>query len=274
MPELPEVEVLRRSLAPRLLGRRVAWVETGGKPLREPIARARLRRELVGRAVVAVRRRAKYLWVDFEGGRTLVLHLGMSGRLTVVPATTPREPHEHLSLLLDGGLRLRLRDPRRFGLAFVAATDALTFDPHLAGLGREPLDPPLDGAALAGLSRGRRGPLKAFLLDGRLVAGVGNIYACEALFRARLHPARSVATLRAEHWRRLAEAVVAVLERAIAAGGTTLNDFADADGREGLFQVDMAVYGRAGEPCTTCGARIRRLVQAGRSSYLCGRCQR
>ena len=275
MPELPEIEVLRRSLEPRLLGRRIERVEVRAPALREPLDRRTLARRLEGRAVEALRRRSKYLLVDVEGGSTLVVHLGMSGRLTLALDGAPREPHEHLAFRLDRGERLRLRDPRRFGVAFAAATAGLLErDPHFAHLGREPLEPRLAGAELAAIARGLKAPAKAFLMDATRVVGVGNIYATEALFRARIHPARSVARISRERFERLAEAVVAVLEEAIREGGTTLNDFTDGAGVEGEFQIALAVYGREGEPCPRCAAPVRRLVQSNRSSFYCPRCQR
>jgi formamidopyrimidine-DNA glycosylase len=273
VPELPEIEVLRRSLEARLSGRRVLEVRVGSRPLREPLDRRSLK-ALAGRRIERLGRRSKYLLIELERGATLVIHLGMSGRLTLAPEATPREPHEHLSFRLDGGERLRLRDPRRFGLAFVAPTAALEEDRHFRHLGVEPLSPALSGVALARLARGRRGPVKSFLMDGRLLVGVGNIYATESLHRAGIHPARSVARIGAERWNLLALAVVEVLQIAIEEGGTTLNDFTDGAGLEGEFQESLAVYGRAGEPCPTCGAILRRLVQAGRSTFYCPRCQR
>lgn len=273
MPELPEIEVLRRSLAGRLPGRRVERVAVHSPALREPLDRKALGR-LRGRRVVGLRRRSKYLLIDFEGGTTLAIHLGMSGRLTLVPRGARREPHEHLAFFLDSGERLRLRDPRRFGLAFVLPTAGVENDPHFLRLGREPLAPPVTGEELAALAAGRTAPVKPFLMDASTLVGVGNIYATEALFRARLHPERSVATLRGGDWERLAAAVVAVLEQAIREGGTTLNDFADGAGNAGYFQVSLRVYDREGEPCPACGARIRRLVQSNRSGYFCPRCQR
>lgn len=275
MPELPEVEVLRRSLAPRLIGRRIERVEVRAPALREPLDRRTLARRLTGRSVLGLRRRSKYLLVDVDGGSTFVVHLGMSGRLTLAPAATPTETHEHLSLTLDGGERLRLRDPRRFGVAFAAATAGLLEqDPHFTGLGREPLEPRLTGAELGQLAAGRTAPVKAFLMDANRLVGVGNIYATEALHRAGIHPARSVSRISAARWERLAAAVVEVLEQAIREGGTTLNDFADGAGNEGYFQVSLAAYGREGEPCGRCGAPVRRLVQSNRSSFYCPRCQR
>jgi formamidopyrimidine-DNA glycosylase len=274
MPELPEIEVLRRSLEPHLLGDRIRRVEVRARALREPLRGGELRRRAEGRAFAALRRRGKYLLLDLEGGTTLLLHLGMSGRLTLVPAGTRREAHEHLAFHLDSGRRLRFRDPRRFGLVLALPTGGLELDRHLAHLGLEPLEREFSGAALRRLAAGRRAPVKAFLMDARRVVGVGNIYATEALHRAGIHPARAVGRISAERWRRLAAAVRAVLRRAIRQGGTTLNDFADGEGRSGEFQVDLAVYGREGEPCGRCGGRVRRLVQSGRSTFYCPRCQR
>jgi formamidopyrimidine-DNA glycosylase len=274
MPELPEVEVLRRSLEPHLVGDRIERVEVRNAALREPVETARLRRAVQGRRVTALRRRSKYLLIDLEGGRTVTVHLGMSGRLTLVPAKTSREPHEHVAFHLRSGRRLRLRDPRRFGLVFALPTADLTVDPHFAHLGVEPLEPGFSGEVLARAAAGRRGSVKAFLMDAQVVVGVGNIYASEALHRAGIHPARAVSRISPERWERLAEAVVAVLRQAIDEGGTTLNDFADGEGRSGYFQVSLSVYDREGAPCRTCGGPVRRLVQSGRSTYYCPRCQR
>lgn len=274
MPELPEVEVLRRSLEPHLIGDRIERVEVRNPALREPVETASLRRAVQGRQVTALRRRSKYLLIDLEGGRTLAVHLGMSGRLTLVPAGAPRELHEHVAFHLRSGRRLRLRDPRRFGLVFALPTAELAADPHFAHLGVEPLEAGFSGEVLAGAAAGRRGPVKAFLMDARVVVGVGNIYASEALHRAGIHPARAVSRISAGRWERVAESVVAVLRQAISQGGTTLNDFADGEGRSGYFQVSLAVYDREGAPCLICGRPVRRLVQSGRSTYYCPRCQR
>jgi formamidopyrimidine-DNA glycosylase len=273
MPELPEIEVLKRSLEPRLAGRTIQSVAIHAAALREPLDRRRLRR-LAARRIERLGRRSKYLLIEVEGGDTLVIHLGMSGRLTLAPAAAAREPHEHLTFALDGGEKLRLRDPRRFGLALLLATARLAADPHFRHLGIEPLAGELDGERLAGLAIGRRGPVKSFLMDGRLVVGVGNIYATEALHRAGIHPARSVARIGRERWELLARSVVGVLEQAILEGGTTLNDFTDGAGNEGEFQISLGVYGREGGPCPRCGTSVRRIVQSGRSSFYCPRCQR
>jgi formamidopyrimidine-DNA glycosylase len=274
MPELPEVEVLRRSLKPHLIGDRIARVEVSNPALREPVDVARLRRAARGREVTALRRRSKYLLIDLEGGWTLVVHLGMSGRLTLAAAGTPPEPHEHVAFHLRSGRRLRLRDPRRFGVVFAAKTAELDADPHFAHLGPEPLEPGFSGETLARAAEGRRGPVKAFLMDARVVVGVGNIYASETLHRAGVHPDRSVARISRGRWQRVAESAMAVLRQAISQGGTTLNDFADGEGNSGYFQVSLSVYDREGRPCPSCGRPVRRIVQAGRSTFYCPGCQR
>jgi formamidopyrimidine-DNA glycosylase len=273
VPELPEIEVLRRSLAPRLLRRRILDVEVSNPALREPVDVAALTRAARGRRVIGVGRRAKYLLIDLDGDDTLVVHLGMSGRLTMASADAEREAHEHLAFRLDGDERLRFRDPRRFGLVLALPSSGLAADRHFAHLGPEPLEA-LTGPWLAAVAAGRRGPVKTFLMDGRVVVGVGNIYACEALHRAAIHPKRSVRRIAAHRWQALADAVRATLEQAIDEGGTTLNDFADGNGNSGYFQVSLAVYDREGEPCRRCGASIRRIVQGGRSTFYCGGCQR
>ncbi len=276
MPELPEVEVLRRSLEPRLLGRRIERVQVLSPALREPLDRRALGR-LAGRRVTGLRRRAKYLLIDVEGDSTLIIHLGMSGRLTVVPHAAPVERHEHVAFHLagrGGKGRLRLVDPRRFGLAFALPTGRLATDRHFAHLGIEPLGDELTGAYLRAAAVGRRGPIKSFLMDAKVVVGVGNIYASEAMWQARVHPRRSVARVSMATWQRLRDAVRGVLGQAIEQGGTTLNDFTDGEGNAGYFQVSLAAYGREGEPCARCGRSLRRLVQGGRSTYYCPGCQR
>lgn len=277
MPELPEVEVLRRSLAP-LAGERIEGAEVREPRLREPVDEVALR-ELAGGRVTALDRRAKYLRIHLErdgwsDGRTLVVHLGMSGRLTLVPGDAPEEPHEHVVFRLASGRELRFRDPRRFGLIFAAPTGGLDEDPHFRHLGIEPLSEALTGAALATAADRRRGPVKSFLMDAAVVVGLGNIYATEALFRAGIHPTRSVARISERRWARLADSIREVLRDAIAEGGTTLADFSDGEGRSGYFQVSLSVYGREGEPCPRCGRTIKRIVQSNRSTFYCPGCQR
>ncbi len=293
MPELPEVETVRRTLDRHLRGERVERVEVRAEKLREPLDRAAFEQHVAGRSIRRLRRRSKYLLADLERGTTLVLHLGMSGRLTVrLPEADPPPatalPHEHLVLHLASGRALSFCDPRRFGQAFPLPTEALAGDPHFAHLGIEPLEmagaatelyPPelagrtFDGDHLRRAARGRRGPVKPFLMDARVVVGVGNIYAAEALHAAGINPKRSVKRIAAKRWRRLAQEVRRVLESALAQGGTTLNDFTDGEGNAGYFQVSLAVYGRDGEPCPRCQTRIKRITQAGRGTFYCPGCQ-
>ena len=272
MPELPEVEVLRRSLEPHIVGLTVGSVRVRNSNLREVVNRRQLQR-CRNRKILAVRRRAKYLLVGLTGGQTLVIHLGMSGRLTLVSGSVPAETHEHVWLDLSSGQRLRFCDPRRFGLVFARATRGLMNDSHFVHLGIEPLEDAFDGSVLRSLAQGRRAPVKSFLMDGRLVVGVGNIYAAEALYRSGIHPARSVARISEDRWHQLALAVRETLAEAIDQGGTTLNDFADGLGETGYFKVSLAVYDRQGKECPRCQKTVRRIVQSGRSTFYCPGCQ-
>ena len=273
MPELPEVETVVRDLRPRLVGRRVTGVWASRLALRKPWD-ARWKKRLNGRRVEAVRRRGKWIVIELDGGDRLVFHLGMTGQLTVKPADETRKPHTHLIFGLDEGKdQLRFRDVRRFGSAtlFRADEDVEAFF-RAAGLGPEPfgLDPVYWRDRLAGTSR----CLKAVLLDQRVVAGVGNIYADEALFEARLHPARVASTLDAREAERLRRAVEKVLNRAIERRGSSIRDYVGGDGEKGAFQNEFRVYGRTGELCPRCGALIERMRLAGRSTHYCPACQR
>ena len=273
MPELPEVETIRRGLEPLLTGRRLTGVEIRERRLRRRVVPAMLGR-LRGAAVVGIRRRSKYLLVDTDAGLTLLVHLGMSGRLWVSDAARPPRPHEHLVFALDDGRTLRFADTRRFGLVEAVPSGRLAEHPLLRGLGPEPLGDDVTGASLRAATRGRRKPVKNFLMDTRALAGVGNIYACEALHRAGVHPRRAVGRLGPLAWDRLVAAVKTVLAEAIEAGGTTLRDFFNAAEEAGEFAVALRVYDREGEACRRCRARIRRVVLAGRSTFYCPGCQR
>ncbi len=269
MPELPEVEITCRGISAHVTGRTVAAVE-----VREPRLRWRIPepvRELVGRTVRAVRRRGKYLVLDC-GDHCLILHLGMSGSLRVVPASSPPRLHDHVDLELGSGRVLRFNDPRRFGSLLWTRGDPLRHR-LLAKLGREPLEGGFDGEYLYRHSRGRRTAVKHFLMDSHVVVGVGNIYATEALYHAGIHPGRAAGRISLDRYTRLAGAVRSVLEHAIARGGTTLRDFVREDGSPGYFQLELAAYGRAGEPCARCGGVIRQRVIGQRSSFYCPSCQ-
>ena len=272
MPELPEVEVLRRSLEPLLAGERIEGLRVRNAALREPVDRVRLGRAVRGRRILGLRRRAKYLLVDLAGGRTLVVHLGMSGRLTLAAAGSPVEAHEHVSFALTAGRRLAFRDPRRFGLVLALPTRGLEEDRHFASLGVEPLGEGFSGELIAGLARGRRAPVKGFLMDGRLVVGVGNIYASEALFLAGIRPGRAARRVSGSSIARLVDSVRITLARAIEHGGTTLQDFTQADGKPGYFRHELQVYGNRGA-CPACGHPVRQVVISQRASYYCSRCQ-
>jgi formamidopyrimidine-DNA glycosylase len=269
MPELPEVEVTRRGLEPHLSGRVISAVEVRQPLLRWPVSKAV--HSLAGRTVRGVRRRGKYLLVDCGDGH-LILHLGMSGSLRMLPPGTPAEKHDHFDLVL-GDRVLRLRDPRRFG-AVLWTTDAVDAHPLIAGLGVEPLSQALNAACLHQITRAHRTAIKLFLMDGRRIVGVGNIYASESLFRARINPRKSARRLSAEQSVRLAKAIKDTLNAAIKAGGSTLRDFVGAEGNAGYMQNRFWVYDREGKPCRRCRTPIKRIVQGQRSTFFCPTCQK
>jgi formamidopyrimidine-DNA glycosylase len=289
MPELPEVETVRRGLAPAFEGRRIATVEARRGDIRFPFP-PNFRQRLEGARVAALTRRAKYLLFALDSGETLIAHLGMSGSFRIEEETPgvfhhPRSKdtkHDHVVFHLEGGTTVTYNDPRRFGFMDLAATAALDAHPRLAGLGDEPLAAEFDAARLAKLFAGSRAPLKAALLDQKRIAGLGNIYVCEALWRARLLPSRPAAILANARGgpthaaTALATAIKAVLAEAIEAGGSTLRDHRQADGELGYFQRSFAVYGREDQPCLRPGCRgtIRRAVHAGRSTFWCPICQK
>lgn len=269
MPELPEVETTRRGIAPHLTGQTVTGAVVRQPRLRWPVPD--LARLLSGHRVQAIERRAKYLLLRFHHG-TLIIHLGMSGSLRVLPAGTPPRTHDHVDLLF-GPLCLRLHDPRRFGAILWTEGDPAEH-PRLRELGPEPLSAAFGGAYLHRMAQGRRSPIKSLLMDGRVVVGVGNIYASEALFRAGIHPQRASHRISRARLERLAQEIKQVLRYAIGRGGTTLRDFLNESGEPGYFAQELSVYGRAGEPCRACGTTIttRRIGQ--RSSAYCPHCQR
>ncbi len=271
MPELPEVETLRRQLAPLVQGRTLERVAVDDERWCRPLTPAQLAEAVQGRAVERLERRGKYLVWALAGDVFLLMHLRMTGTLLYDPP--PDAPHTRVRIALDDGHAVRFCDPRRFGTGELAVgREALArfFAPRL---GLEPLGPDFTPQALRALARDRRAPIKAFLLDQTKVAGVGNIYADEALFRARVHPLREAGALTPKQLAALRDAVVAALHAGIAAGGATIDDFRHADGVAGGFQDEFLVHRRRGEPCPACGGAVVKFVAAGRGTYACERCQ-
>jgi formamidopyrimidine-DNA glycosylase len=291
MPELPEVETVRMGLAPVLEGYRFTKVETRRGGLRVPFP-PNFAKRVSGRVIVSLKRRAKYLLAELDSGETLVIHLGMSGRMSVYAEGAPRKlgqyvydtapasagngKHDHVVMETDAPARIVSNDHRRFGLMTLVRTDAIDDDPLFDGLGIEPLSDAFDAAYLDRVLKGKKTPIKSALLDQRVIAGIGNIYACEALYRARLSPKRLDKTIPGKRSIPLAKAIRDVLKEAIKAGGSSLRDFAKADGALGEFQHHFAVYDREGARCPNkdCNGLIKRIVQAGRSTFYCPKCQR
>jgi formamidopyrimidine-DNA glycosylase len=286
MPELPEVETVRRGLLPVMEGRQILSAEARRPDLRWPLP-ANMPERLAGSRVTALRRRSKYILADLSSGETLLVHLGMSGRMVIsagagseVPgdfhhAHPAPEKHDHVILDMEGGARITFNDARRFGAMDLVPTAAAEAHPLLAALGPEPLGNGFDEAYLVARLKGRQTPIKAALLDQRLVAGLGNIYVSEALFRTGISPRRLAGRIAATRVGALVPAIREVLHEAIEAGGSTLRDYRQADGDLGYFQHAFRVYGREGEPCLTpgCGGTVQRIVQSGRSSFYCPLCQ-
>jgi len=284
MPELPEVETVMRGLRPAMEGARILAVETRRPDLRFPLP-DRFAARLTGKRIDALSRRAKYILADLDDASVLVMHLGMTGRFQVerqgASATPgefyydgPRDPkHDHVVFGLEGGTSVTFNDARRFGFMDLLPRTELEAHRSFRDLGLEPLGNELDAEALKRLFDGKITPFKAALMDQRNVAGLGNIYVSEALFRARLHPERAAGTMTAGEADALARAIRAVLTEAVDAGGSTLRDFTHADGAPGTFQERFLVYGREGEPCTVCAGTVTRIVQANRSTFFCAACQ-
>ncbi|MBS0518247.1 MAG: bifunctional DNA-formamidopyrimidine glycosylase/DNA-(apurinic or apyrimidinic site) lyase [Proteobacteria bacterium] len=279
MPELPEVETVRRGLIPRMVGHRIVKLRQHRQDLRVPLPQ-RFAARVEGRTVRAIDRRAKYLLVRLDDGHTLVVHLGMSGRMTLHDAASaaahPFDRHDHVVMDMDDGWQVRFNDARRFGLMLLVPDESVATHKLFRSLGPEPLEASFDGAALAARLKGKRTAIKAALLDQTTLVGIGNIYACEALYLAGLSPRRKADTVRKEKAERLAAALKQVLLRSIDDGGSTLRDHVQPGGELGYFQTRFNVYDRAGTPCPTpgCGRPIKRLVQGGRSTFYCAHCQR
>lgn len=278
MPELPEVETVCRGLAPFLEGHRLNRVDQRRKGLRFPFPRGFAKR-LTGRRVVTLRRRAKYILGHMDDGTVLIIHLGMSGRMTITqPGQNAPEPgkHDHVVFETDEGAVIMFNDVRRFGVMTLEAEDKLDLHPLLKDIGPEPLGNEFSAAYFSQVLKGKKTPIKSALLDQKVVAGVGNIYACEALYRAGISPKRLAASVAGARAERLVPAVRDVLSEAIAKGGSTLRDYVQTDGELGYFQHEFAVYGREGEPCPGCDCNksVQRIVQSGRSTFYCAKRQR
>ena len=287
MPELPEVETVRSGLAPAMEGRVIERAEVRRAGLRWPFP-AGLAERLAGARVERLRRRSKYILVDLDSAETMLIHLGMSGRMTVSGLVAPYVPgvfhhghpaaqkHDHVVLHMDGDIRITFNDPRRFGALDLAATAGIDAHPLLRNLGPEPLGNGFSAQHLQAALRGRKGPIKSLLLDQRIVAGLGNIYVCEALHRTGIHPGRAGGRIGTARLEDLCATIRTVLSEAIEAGGSSLRDYRQADGELGYFQHNFRVYDRESAPCPSpdCTGVIRRIVQSGRSSYYCPQCQR
>ena len=283
MPELPEVETVRRGLSPVMQGQRIAQAQVNRPDLRFPLPLGMADR-LTGARVLALRRRSKYILADLDTGETLLVHLGMSGRMLVSGAMLGTfhhahpapQKHDHVVLYMEGGARVTFNDARRFGAMDLLPTATAEAHPLLAGLGPEPLGNGFSEPYLSDRLKGKLTPIKAALLDQRIIAGLGNIYVAEALFRARISPRRLAGNLGPARVARLVPVIRDVLSEAIEAGGSSLRDYRQADGELGYFQHAFRVYDREGQPCVTpgCGATVARFVQSGRSTWLCPRCQR
>ena len=283
MPELPEVETVRRGLEPVLTGHVLARIDQRRPDLRWPLPE-RFAARLQGRRVLGLRRRSKWILIDLDNDETWMIHLGMSGKMLIDAAETvglhharaAPAKHDHVIIDTDEGTRITYNDARRFGAMDLWPTADLDTHPHLAGIGPEPMGNDFHGPALHAAFAGRQSPVKAVLLDQRTVAGLGNIYVCEALWRSGIHPTRIAASISAPRVDRLATEIVATLGEAIAAGGSSLRDYRQADGELGYFQHTFRAYDREGTPCANagCTGTIRRIVQSGRSTFYCPRCQR
>lgn len=271
MPELPEVETTRRGIEPHLLNQRLLGAIVRQRQLRWPVP-ARLNSLLKDKIIRRVDRRGKYIVIQVENG-ALLLHLGMSGSLRILPSDTPAEKHDHVDLLLESGQCLRLRDPRRFGSIHWTKDDP---EQHklLRDLGPEPLGDSFTGEYLFARSRKRKLAIKLFIMDSKIVVGVGNIYASEALFRAGIRPTRAAGRVTKKEYEKLTRAIKEILHAAILAGGTTLQDFTNSEGKPGYFKQKLHVYGRKGESCTKCGTPIKQTVMGQRSTYYCPDCQK
>jgi formamidopyrimidine-DNA glycosylase len=275
MPELPEIEVIRRGLQAHLPGRRIEDVLYNGKALRKAVPLGAMQKLLTGRTILAVDRRAKFLLLHFDNGAALIVHLGMTGRLGLFAAGTILATHDHIRWLLDNGLEMRYHDARRFGSVQLVSPDetAAIESTVFSAVGPEPFSRGCS-AHLQHQAKGKKQPIKMFLMDMKILAGVGNIYANESLFSAGIHPARPAGSLSPQDWRRLLTELRVILRHAIDCGGSTISDYLNAGGKPGYFQIHFRVYGKKDAPCQVCGAPIRMVRMGGRATYFCPSCQK
>ncbi|MDW7772988.1 MAG: bifunctional DNA-formamidopyrimidine glycosylase/DNA-(apurinic or apyrimidinic site) lyase [Desulfobulbaceae bacterium] len=276
MPELPEVEVTRLGLLPHLPGRKIKEIRWSDKPLRTAMPEKLLKQHIRGIAIETIDRRGKYLLFRMVNNSTMLIHLGMTGKLTLLPAGGPPAKHDHLCLLLDDGQELRFNDSRRFGSIAVwppAETDRFEAV-FSAGIGVEPLSDAFESSYLHRLGSGKKQPVKCFLMDAAKIAGIGNIYANEILFAAGIYPLTPVNRITRPQWKKIVLSTGRILRQAIACGGSSISDFLGTSGNPGYFQIRFKVYGREGENCLHCGTPIRKTVIAGRATFFCSRCQK
>lgn len=274
MPELPEVETIRRALSQHLPGQRIECIRVRDSRLRSPVDQKRLKRLIVGQPIHEINRRAKYLLIHLANDSDLIIHLGMSGQLLLLREALPFEKHDHVIFYFDNDTELRFRDPRRFGLVDAIKSEEFEHDRRFMNLGVEPLEPTTRARLLYERAGHLKKPIKNLLMDASFIVGVGNIYANEALFHAGIHPFTPANHLKSADWQRLLGEVKRVLKKAIQKGGTTLNDFVNSDGEMGYFQLSLAVYDKEGKLCSKCKTKIERVVQVGRSTFFCPRCQK
>lgn len=270
MPELPEVETTRRGIEPHMLNQTIIEIIVRDRRLRWPISK-KLDTQAIGKQIMSVHRRSKYLLINTNNG-SIILHLGMSGSLRVLPINTPAAKHDHVDIVLGNGLAVRFRDPRRFGSILWTQTDPLQHK-RLINLGPEPLTDNFSPVYLKNKIQGRKQAIKTLIMNSQIVVGVGNIYACESLFLAGIHPTTAAGKISAARLTRLVEAIKNVLAKAITQGGTTLKDFTQSDGKPGYFARSLNVYGRTNEPCLTCKRTIKKITQGQRSTFYCPKCQ-
>ncbi|MBA3004247.1 MAG: bifunctional DNA-formamidopyrimidine glycosylase/DNA-(apurinic or apyrimidinic site) lyase [Desulfurivibrio sp.] len=274
MPELPEVEVVCQGLAPLVIKRKILSVSFSNKKLRKPFPRARMYNQVEGAFILGVERRAKYILLHLTDKGVLLFHLGMTGKIGIFPSDSPRRKHDHLRFLLDNGKEMRFNDVRRFGCVEVFSEKELRESDPFAGFGPEPFSEDFSAEYLMGKARGKKQPVKSFLMDNRVVVGLGNIYANETLFAACTHPQTPVNRLLKLDWQLIVKQSRRILEKAIAMGGSTISDYENVSGEAGYFQLELAVYGRPGKPCPRCGQPVVRFVLGGRATFCCPVCQK